>query len=89
MYRILIIETGEYLYSVAGKRCLYTPFELKKYKEEQNSFIFETNSKQEVEHKLKVSDDACNFIYRLRGNGEETLYIVRNKEPEAFEIVEV
>jgi len=82
MFRILIVETGEYLYSVNdGTGLLHTIYELDKYDVTWYK-VYEAVSREEAYAKLQ-QDNYC--VYHLSQN----LFVNSMKNPELFEIMEI
>ena len=83
MFRILVIETGEYLYVYKDNPApLYTLFEASHYNHDLKKYhVYKTKTKQECLDRLERSD----ANYRI--NSEQQIDYRKNKE--IFEIVEV
>lgn len=80
MYRILIIETGEYLYEVSPHTSLLTKYELE-YFEYSIYKLYETDDKTTA--KCRLNSSASDY------NVSPTLCINYLQTPNSFEVVEV
>lgn len=83
MYRILVIETGEYLYTANDTYGhLYTSHEITIFGSSFKWFrIFETTSQEKALFRLNASAN-----YKLYANTQELSVV---EHPEAFEVIEV
>ena len=81
MYKILLIETGEYLLSHPELRHLYTPYELLKYMTYKDGIQIALFKSVKKAHEKLYADD----YYTI----SEHICIHKNEYEAAFEILEV